>query len=72
MVGGQLCRQTYRVRHREERCKNQRQYNKEHRDALMVTKRKRDEYIDRIVQAIELNDDPESLFYAGDFEEATR
>lgn len=69
MSHGQLCRQTYRVRHRDELREAQRRYNREHSTALSATKRKRDDFIDSIVREIELNDDPESLFYAESFAE---
>jgi hypothetical protein len=71
MSHGQLCRQTYRVRHRDELREAQRRYNREHSAALTATKRKRDDYIDRIVREIELNDDPESLFYVESFVEVS-
>jgi hypothetical protein len=69
MSHGQLCRQTYRVRHRDELREAQRRYNREHSAALSATKRKRDDFIDSIVREIELNDDPESLFYVESFAE---
>ena len=71
MSHGQLCRQTYRVSHRDELREAQRRYNREHSAALTVTKRKRDDYIDSIVREIELNDDPDSLFYAESFVEVS-
>ena len=71
MSHGQLCRQTYRVRHRDELREAQRRYNREHSAALSATKRKRDDFIDSIVREIELNDDPESLFYAESFVEVS-
>ena len=55
MSHGQVCRQTYRVRHRDELREAQRRYNREHSAALSVTKRKRDDFIDSIVREIELN-----------------
>ena len=69
MSHGQLCRQTYRVSHRDELREAQRRYNREHSVALSATKRKRDDFIDSIVREIELNDDPESLFYVESFAE---
>lgn len=69
MSHGQVCRQTYRVRHRDELREARRRYNREHSAALSATKRKRDDFIDRIVREIELNDDPESLFYVESFAE---
>ena len=71
MSHGQLCRQTYRVRHRDELREAQRRYNREHSAALSATKRKRDDFIDSIVREIELNDDPESLFYVESFAEVS-
>lgn len=71
MSHGQLCRQTYRVRHRGELLEAQRRYNREHSAALTATKRKRDDFIDSIVRKIELNDDPESLFYVESFAEVS-
>ena len=71
MSHGQLCRQTYRVSHRDELLEAQRRYNREHSVALSATKRKRDDFIDSIVREIELNDDPESLFYAESFAEVS-
>ena len=55
MSHGQLCRQTYRVSHRDELREARRRYNREHSAALSVTKRKRDDFIDSIVREIELN-----------------
>ena len=69
MSHGQVCRQTYRVRHRDELREAQRRYNREHSAALSATKRKRDDFIDSIGREIELNDDPESLFYVESFAE---
>lgn len=61
--------QTQRARRRKERRRIGQQYYKEHRAECRTREQKRREYINRIVRQIELNDDPESLLYVGDFEE---
>lgn len=71
MSSGPACRQTYHTGHRDELLEAQRRYDREHRAARTATKRKRVDYINRIVRKIELNDDPESLFYVESFAEVS-
>lgn len=72
MVGGQLSLQMQRARRREEHRRIGRQYYTKHRDECRTRERNRRKYINQIIQQIELNDDPESLLYAGNFEEYFR
>ena len=72
MVGGQLSMKNHRARNSEKIHKKARLYYREHRSERLANTRKRHEHIKRIVQQIELNDDPESLFYVENFEEETR
>ena len=69
MTQSHVSRRDRHARHRDEDCAIMRRYYAAHRDECGLTIRKRSEYIRRKVRAIELNDDPESLFYVENFEE---
>ena len=72
MTQSHVSRRDRYARHRDENCAIMRRYYAAHRDECGLTIRKRSEYIRRKVREIELNDDPESLLYTGNFVEYSR
>ena len=64
-----LSRKNWCEAHREEVSRRNREYRESHREKIRGLGKNRYQYLKKQVKAIVLNDDPESLLYAGNFEE---
>ena len=69
MTSSPLCRKNWREAHREEVRGRNREYRVSHREKIRTLGKNRYQYLKKQVKAIVLNDDPESLLYAGNFNE---
>ena len=64
-----LSRKNWCEAHLEEVSRRNREYRESHREKIRALGKNRYQYLKKQVKAIVLNDDPESLLYAGNFEE---
>ena len=64
-----LSRKNWCEAHREEVRRRNREYRESHREKIRALGKNRYQYLKKQVKAIVLNDDPESLLYAGNFKE---
>lgn len=69
MTRGQMSIQNHYALHRDEIRAERRAHYALHREECLELGRARRAYISQKVREIELNDDPESLLYIGDFED---
>jgi len=69
MTSSPLSRKNWREAHREVARRRNREYRISHREKIRALGKNRYQYLKKQVKAIVLNDDPESLLYAGNFKE---
>ena len=69
MTSSPLSRKNWREAHREVVSRRNQVYRVSHREKIRALGKNRNQYLKKQVKAIVLNDDPESLLYAGNFEE---
>ena len=69
MTSSPLSRKNWREAHREVASRRNREYRISHQEKIRALGKNRYQYLKKQVKAIVLNDDPESLLYAGNFKE---